>query len=190
MTEARGLWSRLRKSELIDTAIENAQTAQAGIEAGLRAEFKTLYRARRSKKMRGFSDAEMSAIKSVATGDVTTNTLRRIGSLSGGVDQSRNMLNLLGGVGAGAYVGGPIGAVAVPAAAYGAQRLAKARTGQSAALARAITARGETPRQAATMPPAGQFGYPSGAAPIAAPVALGAQRSQDPRRRPGKSTAR
>ena len=136
--EARALWSRLRKSELIDTAIENAQAAQAGVEAGLRAEFKSLYRARNSKKMRGFTDAELAAIKSVAVGDITTNVLRRIGSLSGGVDQSRNMLNLLGGVGAGAYVGGPIGAVAVPAAAYGAQRVAKARTGQSAALARAI----------------------------------------------------
>ena len=48
--EARKLWSRLRKSEVVDTAIENAQTAQAGVEAGLRAEFKTLYRARDSKK--------------------------------------------------------------------------------------------------------------------------------------------
>ena len=30
LKEARGLWSRLRKSEVIDTAIENAQVAQAG----------------------------------------------------------------------------------------------------------------------------------------------------------------
>ena len=195
--EARALWARLRKSEMIDGAIENAQTAQAGVEAGLRAEFKSLYRARNTKKMRGFSDAELAAIKSVAVGDITTNVLRRIGSLSGGVDQSRNMLNLLAGVGAGAYAGGPIGAVAVPAAAYGAQRWAKARTSQSAALAQAITARGQTPRQAATMPPpssaaarlpqqalnAAMRRYPPGVVPGVAAVGVGADRANDPWRR-------
>ena len=77
---ARVFWSRLKKSELIDAAIENASTAQGGLEAGLRAEFKTLWRARDSKKMRGFSDAELNAIKAVATGNMTANVLRRIGS--------------------------------------------------------------------------------------------------------------
>ena len=198
LAEARALWARSRKSELIDAAIENAQTAQAGVEAGLRAEFKSLYRARNSKKMRGFTTEELAAIKAVAQGNITTNTLRRIGSLSGGVDQSRNMLNMLAGIGGGAVVGGPVGAVAVPAVAYGAQRMAQAQTGQRAALARAITARGQTPQQAATVaPPASAAArlpqqaveaaarrYPAGLVPSVAPVALGAQQSQqDPRRR-------
>ena len=42
LKEARGLWSRLRKSVVIDAAIENAQVAQAGVEAGLRNEFRSL----------------------------------------------------------------------------------------------------------------------------------------------------
>ena len=46
LKEARNLWSRMRKSEIIDAAIENAGAAQAGVEAGLRNEFRTLYRAR------------------------------------------------------------------------------------------------------------------------------------------------
>ena len=96
LTEARGLWSRLKKSELIDHAIENAQAAQAGIEAGLRNEFRGLWRARKSKKMRGFTDVEMAAIKAVAQGNITSNVLRRIGSLGGGLDQGRNMLNMMG----------------------------------------------------------------------------------------------
>ena len=208
--EARGIWSRLKKSEIIDTAIENAGAAQAGIEAGLRAEFKTLWRARNSSKMRGFTDAEMAAIKAVATGNVTTNTLRRIGSLGGGLDQGRNMLNLMGGVAGGAAVGGPVGAAMVPAAGYVAARLAKSQTQGRAALARAITARGETPRQAAAIPPPSSAAarlpqqtldaamrrypplakfleagmrrrYPQGSGAIAAPVAVGAERSQDPR---------
>ena len=51
LKEARGLWSRLRKSEVIDGAIENAQVAQAGVEAGLRNEFRSLWKARGSKKI-------------------------------------------------------------------------------------------------------------------------------------------
>ena len=150
--EARALWSRLRKSEMIDGAIENAGAAQQGVEAGLRAEFKALYRARNSRKMRGFTKDEMAAIKKVAMGDITSNTLRRIGSLGGGSGSSRNMLNLLIGTGTGAAVGGPVGAVAVPLAGYGAQRAATAMTQNRADLARAVTARGEMPKRPAAPP--------------------------------------
>ena len=44
MRDANRLWSRMRKSETIERAIAKAETAQAGLEAGLRAEFKTIYR--------------------------------------------------------------------------------------------------------------------------------------------------
>ena len=193
--EARALWSRLKKSEIIDTAIQNAEAVQAGIEAGLRNEFKALYKARNSKKMRGFTKDEMAAIKKVAMGDFGSNTLRRIGSLGGGSGTSKNMLNLLVGTGAGAAVGGPIGAVAVPLAGYGAQRAATAMTKNRADLARAITARGETPQQA-TVPKqrssaetflidGARQRYPQGAAPIAAPLAVGPKRYQDD---PGRSS--
>ena len=191
--EARAMWSRLKKSETIDVAIENAQAAQAGVEAGLRAEFKSLYRARNTKKMRGFTAEELAAIKRVALGTATTNTLRRIGSLGGGLDQGRNMLNLMAGVAGGAAVGGPVGAALVPAAGYAAAKVSKARTSQSAALARAIAARGQTPRQAAVMPPSASAAaravpqaleaamrrYQPGSAPAAAAVGVGAQRADD-----------
>ena len=193
LSEARAMWSRLKKSELIDTAIENAQAAQSGVEAGLRAEFKTLWRARGSKKMRGFSADELAAIKAVAQGTFTSNVLRRIGSLGGGLDQGRNLMTLLGGVGAGAYVAGPAGAVAVPALAYGAARMSKKGTENRAALARAIAARGEVPTPTSAPRPlvvdkllaqGAARRYRRGVAPIAAPVALGAERSQQDPRRP------
>ena len=192
LTEARGLWSRLKKSEILDRAIENAEAAQAGIEAGLRNEFRTLYKARGSKKMRGFSDVELAAIKSVAEGNFSANVLRRIGSLAGGLDQGRNMLNMLGGVGAGAYVGGPVGAVAVPALAYGAARMSKKGTQTRADLARAITARGEVPAPTSApgklvvdqlLAQGAARRYRRGVAPIAVPVAVGAERSQQDTRR-------
>ena len=118
LTEAREIWSRLKKSEVIDHAIENASAAQAGVEAGLRNEFRSLWRARGSKKMRGFTDAELGAIKSVSEGNLSANVLRRIGSLGGGLDASRNMLNLMGGVAGGAAIGGPVGAALVPVAGH------------------------------------------------------------------------
>ena len=193
LKEARAHWSRLRKSEVIDTAIENAQVAQAGVEAGLRNEFRSLWKARGSKKMRGFTDAELDAIKSVSEGNLSANVLRRIGSLGGGLDASRNMLNLAGGVGAGAMVGGPVGAIAVPVAGHLAARASRAGTKNRAALARAITARGDTPKQS-TVPrrksALDRFleeglarRYQPGSLPVAAPVAIGSERSRDPRYR-------
>ena len=195
LAEARGIWSRLKKSEIIDAAIENAQAAQAGVEAGLRNQFRGLWQARNSKKMRGFTKDELAAIKAVSQGNLTANVLRRIGSLGGGLDQGRNMLNLMAGVGGGAAIGGPIGAAAVPLVGYAAARASKTGTSNRAALARAITARGEVPKQS-TVPrqktALDQF-LDQGAArrsrrgtlPIVAPVAVavGAERSQDPRRR-------
>ena len=187
LSEARTMWGRLKKSEIIDSAIENAQAAQAGVEAGLRKEFRTLYKARGSKRMRGFTDAELAAMKSVAEGNFGANVLRRIGSLAGGLDQGRNMLNLLGGVGAGAYVGGPIGAVAVPALAYGAARMSKKGTQNRAAMARAIAARGEVPTPTSAPGPlvvdqllaqGAARRYRRGVAPVAVPVAVGAERSK------------
>ena len=193
LKEARSLWARLRKSELVDGAIENAQVAQAGVEAGLRNEFRSLWKARGSKKMRGFTDAELDAIKAVSEGNFGANILRRIGSLGGGLDASRNMLNLMGGVAGGAAVGGPVGAALVPVAGHLAARASRAGTKDRAALARAITARGEVPSQS-TVPrqktALDQFlaqgaarRYPAGSLPVAAPVAIGAERSQDPRYR-------
>ena len=193
LSEARGIWSRLKKSEIIDDAIENASAAQAGIEAGLRNQFRGLWQARNSKKMRGFSDAELAAIKAVSQGDMSANILRRIGSLGGGLDQGRNMLNLMAGAAGGAAVGGPIGAAAVPLAGYVAARASKAGTQNRANLARAITARGDTPKQS-TVPrrksaldrfleEGAARRYQPGSLPVAAPVAIGAERSQDPRLR-------
>ena len=150
LKEARSLWRRMRKAETIEGAIENASLAKEGVEAGLRNQFSTLYRQRNKKKMRGFSKAEIAAIKAVATGNFSANVLRRIGSLSGGTGAQRNLLNMLAGSGlggaAGATVGGPlggfVGAVGVPAVGHGAQRLAERGTRGRAELVRAMAATG------------------------------------------------
>ena len=143
--------------------------------------------------MRGFTGAELDAIKAVSEGNFGANVLRRIGSLGGGLDASRNMLNLMGGVAGGAAVGGPVGAALVPVAGHLAARASRAGTKNRAALARAITARGDTPKQTPIprqrtaldrfLVEGAARRYTPGTAPVVAPVAIGAERSQDPRRR-------
>ena len=158
LREGNRLWSRMKKSERIDQAIALAETAQQGFEAGLRAEFKSIYRGivKGDRKFRGFSPDETAAIKRVAEGDWTVNTLRRIASLGGGTGPQRAMLNLLQGStvggGLGFALGGPagaaFGAAVGPVAGHVAGRMATRATQRRANLARAVAARGETPKQA------------------------------------------
>lgn len=154
LREARDLWSRMRKSEMIDTAFERAGNQASGIENGLRIQFRQILN--NPRKMRGLTEDEIAAMRKVVQGDFTTNTLRRLGRLmSLGSGQQTNTLSgvLTGGgaAGAGFAVGGPAGAaagLAVPALGYAAQRGAQALTTNQGRLVRALMATG------GTMPPA------------------------------------
>ena len=162
MRDANRLWSRMKKSDLIDRAIAKADTAQQGLEAGLRAEFKSIYRGivDGNRKYRGFTPDEVKAIKAVAQGNITGNVLRRIASLGGGSGPQRAMQNLIQGGGVGAGIGytlaGPpgaaVGALIGPGAGQLAGRMATRGTQRRANLARAMAARGQTPRQARKAP--------------------------------------
>ena len=138
--QAREAWGRMRRTELVEEAIEKASQNASGVENGLRVQFRQLLN--NKKKMRGFSKAEKEAIKNVSEGKFTRNTLRRIGRLSPGSGQQGSMLlSTLGG--AGGYAAGGIGgAMAVPAAGYVAQKLAEKGTRGAADLARAKVATG------------------------------------------------
>ena len=162
MRQANRLWARMRKAEAIERAMLKAETAQQGLEAGLRAEFKSIYRGivDGNRKYRGFTPEETAAIKAVATGNITANVLRRLASLSGGSGPQRAMQNLIQGSavggGLGFALGGPpgaaLGAAAGPLVGHAAGRLATRGTQRRANLARAIAARGETPKQARKAP--------------------------------------
>ena len=163
--EGRALWARLRKSEILDDAIEAATTRAAGTEAGLRNEFSKL--ARNKKLMRGFSAEEQAAIKAVSAGTPTRNALRILGGLSLGEGQRRNILSALAGGGLGVMAAGPgagmIGMVAPAVVGGVAQKMAEKGTMRAAKLARAITS-GPKPTQAAptamTPPPGPGPGVP------------------------------
>jgi hypothetical protein len=133
ITQARGLWTRMKRGEAIERLIDRAEISAAnfsgsGKENALRAEFRAL--AKNDRQMRGFSPAERDAIRKVAMGGPVENFLRMVGKFAPtGVVSSA----LSGGVGYG--VGGPVGAVALPAAGFAARSGATALTSRNAQLA-------------------------------------------------------
>jgi len=121
LAEARDANTRLRKSELIDDLIRNAELSApnfsaSGMENALRTEFRRI--AKNPRQMRLFTQEERAAIEAVAKGSGTANALRFLSRFAPtGVVST----GLGSGTGAafGSFIGGPvgaaIGAVTVPA---------------------------------------------------------------------------
>jgi hypothetical protein len=113
LTDARDLWKRAKKTEIIDDLKASAELRaeanynQSGMENALRRKLVNL--ADNPKKLRAFTKEEQAIIKSTAKGGSIQNALRFIGKLaptgvvSGGVS-----------VGGGALIGGTPGAIVVP----------------------------------------------------------------------------
>jgi hypothetical protein len=86
LKEARSLWKRMKKTEIVEDIFEGADLrsktnyAQAGTDTALRKRFEALYN--NKKKMRFFSGAERAAIKKVAEGGPVQNLIRRLGAFS------------------------------------------------------------------------------------------------------------
>jgi hypothetical protein len=110
---ARGLWGRARRSELLDTAFENARL-DTNFNNGLVREFKSLLKNKRTKKL--FNASERAAMeKVVKTGNVQ-GIAQMVGSF--GFTQSSPFMNLVrisAGGALGTAVGNPmLGVVALP----------------------------------------------------------------------------
>jgi len=131
LRDARNLWSRARKADLVDELIERAQTragahyTQAGMEHALRQEFKTL--ALNERKMRMFTPQERAAIKSIARGSRIENTLRNLGKFDPTTGGMAALISAALGGGL-AVAGAGVGGVAVPAIGFVAKRAATALT--------------------------------------------------------------
>lgn len=86
LKEARGYYSRLKKSEEIGELFRRAEIkaganySQSGLENALRGEFKAL--ALNQKKLRRFNAEERAAIERVAKGAPLENALRNLGKLA------------------------------------------------------------------------------------------------------------
>jgi hypothetical protein len=113
LTDARELWKRAKKTEIIDDLKASAELRaeanynQSGIENALRRKLVNL--ADNPKKLRAFSKEEQELIKSTAKGGPIQNALRLAGKLS----PTSAIPAAIGG-GAGFALGGPYGAVLLP----------------------------------------------------------------------------
>jgi hypothetical protein len=120
LKEARSLWSSYRKADLVDEALQKAQTRAASTGSGgnidnaIRQEFRRILQ--NPKTSAGFSDSEKAALARVVTGTKGQNTLRLLGKLSPQGDGLRLMLSL-GAAGASGGASLPISALGAGAKA-------------------------------------------------------------------------
>lgn len=144
--EARQLWGRVRRDELIAGAIERAKENVSGIDQGLRVELRKILT--NPKKVRGFSKAEIDAMKRIVRGTNTSNALRAIGKL--GFSVNRAIPNVVGGtvgVAAGGIAGGVPGIVAGQAAAIGSRAVAETLQARNARVLGAMVRAGKSEGQ-------------------------------------------
>lgn len=153
LKEARETYRVGIKSQMVEDAMQRAQSAASGMENGLRVEFRKLVN--NPKMARNFTSVEKEAMRSVAEGNFSTNALRWLGTFGVPIDQGRNFLGSLsgGGIGAtiGGAVGGPAGATiggfALPALGTAAKAAASKQTQGLAGVAEALIKGGRNASQ-------------------------------------------
>lgn len=140
LSNARGLWARASKSEVVEGLVERAenrasQFSGSGYENALRTEFRNLIQ--NPRRLRLFTPTEQQALRRVARGGPVENVLRYFGKLAptGAVSGAIS-------AGAGAAVGGVPGAIGLPLAAGAARQGATMLTSRNARLAAELMRRG------------------------------------------------
>lgn len=136
LRDARSLWSRASKADSIEELISRArnrssQFSGSGYENALRTEFRNL--AQNAKRLRVYTPDEQAAIRRVANGGPVGNVMRMLGKFA----PTGVVSSVLSG-GAGFGVGGPVGAVALPALGFAARQGATAATARNANMASAL----------------------------------------------------
>jgi hypothetical protein len=123
---ARELWGRARRSELINEAFDKAKNQASGFENGIVVQFRSILN--NKKKSRMFKPAELDAMRKVVRGTTATNMAKLVGRLGFSEGHATNLIGGSLGIAAGAQLGGPIGAVAVPAIGQLSRKLAQKLT--------------------------------------------------------------
>lgn len=144
LKEARNLWGRAKKSEMLAEAVDKATRQSSGLENGLRIQFRSLLN--NPRKMRNFTAQEKEALEKVVQGGKVENVLKALGKFGFSIDQSSSTLLATLGVGGGGLVGGPYGAMLVPLLGTAARRKAEALTRGNSNLARGLVRAGSNGR--------------------------------------------
>lgn len=147
LKQARNLWKRVRKSDIIDEALYRSENQASGVENGLRVQFRRILDNPRKRK--AFTTDEIKAMEAVTRGGVTENTLKLLGKLGFGVDGASNAFGGSVGIGLGGLAGGPVGSMAVAAGATAARKGAEIATRKNAEFVSGLVRAGKvSPAQA------------------------------------------
>lgn len=128
--KARELWAKMSKSQIIDDAIDAGQDYPSGGASGIRNQFRRILR--NKNLSRGFSEAEIAAMRRVVNGTLPEQTLNLLG---GGLGQ-------LTQIGAGFGVGGLPGAILGGATAGVTRKGSETLVQKNAETVRALVANG------------------------------------------------
>lgn len=142
---ARDLWGRARRSELIEESFEKARLQASGFENGIRTQFRQILN--NKKKKRFFNKPEQAAMRRVVEGTKGENFAKLVGRLGFSEGGATNILGGAAGVGAGAAIGGPVGAVMVPAIGQVSRKLAQRMTAKNAEFADQVIRSGSNARK-------------------------------------------
>ena len=150
LKQARNAYMRSSKATEVDDLIKAArdrssQFSGSGMENALRTEFRKL--ATNERRMRLFSADEQKAIRKVANGGPIENAMRWLGKFA-----PTNVVNMAGGGFVGSTIGGPVGAVGLPAAGFVGRNVATNMTTRNAELARALMLGNAAPKAAGGSP--------------------------------------
>lgn len=130
LKQARELWSRTRKAEVVEDMFTKAQErasqfSGSGYENALRTEARGLLR--NGKVMRSFTKEEREAVRRIAKGAPLDNVLRFVGKMA-----PTGVVSTALSVGLGQAAGGLAGGVALPAVGFAARQAATAATVKNA----------------------------------------------------------
>lgn len=143
--EARSLWQRAKKGDRIEEAMSRAMDQATGFENGLRAQFRAILGS--PKRSRGFSEAELEAMRSVVRGTTAANIIKQLGKFGISFDQSSSMLLASLGFGATSMGHSPRAAAALLGMGTAARQWSRIITARNARLAGAISRSGNNARQ-------------------------------------------
>lgn len=141
LKDARDLWKRMRKGELLDDALAGADLQAASTGSGANIDNATRQRIRslitQQKTRNIWTPEEKAALMTVVKGTPSGNALRLIGKMA-----PTGVVSSALSTGAGFTAGGPIGAIALPVTGYAAKKASDAITTRQLQIAAEMIRRG------------------------------------------------
>jgi len=138
LTAGRAYWSQGIKADILGDWVDKARLAK-DYETSIRNSARKFLEPNNKKARSNWSDAELAFVRRLAKGSLGRNMLRMLGIFS------RGIVGTGVGGGLGFYLGGPVGAVGLPAAGLAARRVGQALTSRDVNTLQGMVATGLNP---------------------------------------------